>query len=355
MTRVAVIPPAAALAGNALFEGRRLGAGAHSPNVHWMDGFRAVRRRGAALGIAFATHDLLPIDQADIVMHMSVPDPRQAAELRRAYPHVKAVLVLLETALGAAYTFNPKNHDAFDAVLTYDDRLVDGRKYFPIRPRAYDRSRIQTGLPFAERNLGCLVGTNRPFRRRTGLGLLSKGWRLSAHDWLDYVLCPGQLIKYRSAVGRAAARRYADTFHIYGEGWDDDPATREACRGIPTESPLTYAGRYRYYMAFENHSGEHSLISERIWDALWADSVPVYFGNTRIDRHVPPTCFVDARAFGSPDALLAGLAGTDEGTWEKQRQAGRAFIQGADVAHYLPDAFADEFLVPILALAGAGR
>lgn len=104
-------------------------------------------------------------------------------------------------------------------------------------------------------------------------------------------------------------------------------------------------------MAFENHSSDHSLISERIWDALWADSVPVYIGNTRIDRHVPASCFVDARAYASPEALLDALAQADEGTWEAQRQAGRSFLLGPGIEPYLPDAFAEEFLVPILALA----
>lgn len=352
MTRVSVIPPVPGLAANALFEGRRVDSGPHSPNTHWMDGFAAARRQATGLGIELATSDVLPVDEADILVDMAFSDPRMAAERKRKKPGLKTVLVLFETALGAAYTFNPRNHDAFDAVLTYDERLVDNRKYFLMLPRAYDRARIRTGLPFSERRAACLVGTNRAFRRRSGLTLWARGWRLSWRDWMDYVFCPGQLITYRTSVGRSAARRGHGLVDIYGEGWGDDPAMRAVCRGIPVESTLSYAGRYRYYMAFENHSGDHSLISERIWDALWADTVPVYAGNTRIGRYVPASCFVDARAYASPEDLLQSLAEADESTWLAKRQAGREFINGPGVEPYLPDAFAEEFLRPILSLAG---
>lgn len=356
MTKVAVIPPAPALAGNALFEGRRLDSGAHSPNSHWMDGFAAVRRLAASRGIEMATHDLLPVDRADVVVHMAFPaDPRAVAEQKRRHPQLKAVLVLIETAMGARYSFNPRNHAGFDAIITYDERIVDHRRYFPMRPRAYDRDRIRHGLPFHDRRVGCLVGTNRSLRRRSGVGVIARGWRMSWRDWADYTFCPGQLIDYRSNVGRLCAAAGPGVFDLYGEGWELHPETRGACLGIPAGATIDYIGRYRFYMAFENHTGEHSLISERVWDALWGDAVPVYRGNTRLERHIPRDAFVDADAFASPAALLQRLVAVTEEEWTAMRRAGRAFITGRGVEPFLPEAFAEEFLRPIAALAAAPR
>lgn len=356
MTKVAVIPPAPALAGNALFEGRRLDSGAHAPNSHWMDGFAAVRQLADAQGIEMATDDILPVERADVVVHMAFPaDPHLVVGQKRRHPGLKAVLVLIETAMGARYTFNPRNHDAFDAIITYDERLVDGRRYFPMRPRAYDRDRIRQGLPFSERRVGCLVGTNRPLRRRSGLGVIGRGWWMSRRDWADYVFCPGHLIDYRAEVGRLCASAGPGIFDLYGDGWDSDPATRAACLGIPAGATIDYIGRYRFYMAFENHTGAHSLISERIWDALWGDAVPVYRGNTRLDRHIPREAFVDAGAFASPAALMQRLVTMSEAEWTALRQAGREFITGSAVEPFLPYAFAGEFLQPIAALAAAAR
>ena len=121
-----------------------------------------MRKKTREFKLLMATDDILSIEEADIAIHMQQPNaPADIAEQKEKNPNLKTVLVLMETALGAQYTFNPRNHVGFDAVITYDSRLVDHRKYFPMRPRAYYRERIKTGLPFDQRRVGCLVGTNR--------------------------------------------------------------------------------------------------------------------------------------------------------------------------------------------------
>jgi hypothetical protein len=199
---VSVVPPTPGFRDNALFNGRRNDAGSHSPNVHWMDGFAAAAQLAPRYGLRLATDDLLAPADADVVVQMSPPtSPKAMTAFRQAHPDTAAVLVLLETALGAAYQFNPANHRGFDAVITYDDRLVDHERYFPMRPRAYYCDRIRTGLAFDDRKIGCLVGTHRRLTHRTGLGAMYRGWRFSGRDWWDYFSCPGELITYRGAVG----------------------------------------------------------------------------------------------------------------------------------------------------------
>lgn len=351
--KVSVIPLTPDLAGNALFEGRRLGAGAQSPNIHWMDGFSELYKKARARNIVLATDDILPIEDADVVVFMRQPNsPADIVQLKKKHPNLKTIFVLFETTLGAQYSFNPRNHQGFDAVITQDDRLVDHRKYFPMRPRAYYRDRIKTGLPFEQRRVGCLVGTNRKMTYRSGIITQKKGWYFSWSDWFDYVFCPGQLITYRSEVGRLCAQYPAGTFDIFGEGWDLQAETRQACLGIPKVSTIEYCGNYRYYFAFENHSSEHSVVSERIWDALWGDAVPVYYGNKNLRRFIPAECFIDASEFRSPKEMLEYLAKAPESEWRPYREAGRAFVRGSQVEKHLPDAFADEILQPILAVSG---
>src|SRR5207244_2637708 len=83
------------------------------------------------------------------------------------YPKQKIVLVLYETSLGARYAFSPANHKGYDAVFTYMNTLVDGTRYYFLPPRAFYRHRITVGLPYEQRRIGCLVGTNRRFRYRS--------------------------------------------------------------------------------------------------------------------------------------------------------------------------------------------
>lgn len=353
--RVSVIPPWQGLEQNALFEGRRAPGNAHSPNVHWLDGFAEVSRRAAECGLSFQTADLLPPAQADVVVYLSQPEsPEAVAGLKRRHPGLKAVLVTFETSLGARYTFNPANHRPYDAIMTYKRALIDHKRYFPLPPRAYYRERLRTGLPFGERRVACLVGTNRPFRYRSGLFTAIKGWRFSPRDWFDYAVCPGELISYRTKLGRECATYEPGIFDIYGEGWDTVPEVARVCRGIPAESTLTYIGRYRYYFALENHSDEDSLISERVWDALWGDAVPVYHGSRRLADFVPRECFVDASAFRHPRELLKWLCDAPEQVWQRHLDAGRAFVRGSGVEGYLPDRFARHFLAVIRRVAEQG-
>ena len=352
--KVSVIPPTPAFRGNALFESRRQDKGAHSPNGHWMDCYAAVYQRAPALNIVLGTDDVLPISEADVVIYMAQPQsPHDVLEQKRRYPGLKAIFAYVETSLGARYVFNPQNHNGFDAVITYNDSIVDNQKYFPMRPRAYYRDRIRTGLPFEQRRVGCLVGTNRKMRYRSGLFTMRSGWKFSFRDWTDYVFCPGQLISYRSRVGSACAQYEAGTFDIFGEGWEMLPETRHIFRGVPTESTLDYIGHYRYYFAFENHASDCGLISERIWDALWGDSVPVYLGHSGLHRYVPRECFIDASQFETPKQMLDCLCRLPMDAWSKYREAGREFIRGKAIEPFLPEAFAEEFLWPITAIAQA--
>lgn len=349
-----MVPPHEGFAENALFEGRRSDNGSHGPNDHWMDYLIEVRAQAAQFNIRMDTADVLPIEAADIVVYMRQPaSPKAIAELKTRHPGIRMVLVLCETALGGRYSFNPSNHGGFDAIITYDDRLVDHDRYFPLRPRAYYRDGIREGAPYEQRRTGCFVATYRQFVHRSGIFAITKGWHFSWSDWWDYVFSPGELIRYRSILGEAIAQYRQGEFDLYGEGWELLPVTRGRCLGIPNKSTLDYIGNYRYYFAIENHTGPHSLISERIWDALWGDAVPVYYGNHNIAQYIPTECFIDARRFEKPMDLLRWLDNVSRTEWTQCREAGREFIRGELVERFLPQASAADLLTPILKLANS--
>jgi hypothetical protein len=89
-----------------------------------------------------------------------------------------------------------------------------------------------------------------------------------------------------------------------------------------------------------------------VWDALWGDTVPVYLGHTGLDQFVPRECYIDARQFKDPKEMLDCLLHLPESTWTKYRTAGREFIHSEAVEKFLPDAFAEEFVRRVAAIAG---
>lgn len=350
--RVAVIPPTPAFNRNALFESRRLDHSSHSPNTHWMDCFAAVYEKGKELNVLFGTVNVISRQDADVLIYMTQPiSPRDVMSSRQRYPKQKVILVMYETSLGARYASNPKNHLGYDAIITYVDKYVDDKRYFFLHPRAFFRDRITRGLPFEERRMACLVGTNRKMRYRTGVVAMRNGWRFSFTDWIDYAFCPGELITLRSEVGRMCAKYRDRGFDVFGEGWDLLPETRYVCQGVPGQCVLEYIGNYRYYFAFENHSSACSLISERVWDALWGDTVPLYLGNTKLSEFIPSECYIDGRQFQSAGEMLDCICDMPEKIWRQYHSAGREFIHSDAVNKFLPEAFAERFVHRVAAIA----
>src|SRR5438067_2221414 len=136
--KVAVIPPWAGLENNALFESRWLVQGPHSPNTHWLDCFAAILKAGKAKNIVFGTADVIPTIDADVLIYMRQPDsPNDVIKHKLRHPSQKTILLMYETSLGARYASNPQNHRGYDAVFTYVKRLVDGKRYFYLPPRAF--------------------------------------------------------------------------------------------------------------------------------------------------------------------------------------------------------------------------
>ena len=100
-------------------------------------------------------------------------------------------------------------------------------------------------------------------------------------------------------------------FDLYGFDWDKTPRhpfyfhygkyVRRSWRGqIPDK--LKVMSEYKFSIVFENDINP-GWISEKIFDALAAGSIPVYLGAPDIEKAVPSDCFIDFRKFGDYQKL----------------------------------------------------
>lgn len=73
------------------------------------------------------------------------------------------------------------------------------------------------------------------------------------------------------------------------------------------EAKLALIGQYRFTLAFEN-AVEPDYVTEKLYDALTAGSVPVYLGAPNVAEFAPaPRCYIDTARFAGPAALAAYL------------------------------------------------
>jgi len=223
--------------------------------------------------------------------------------------------------------WDPATHERFDTILTWNDRYVDRRKFHKFCwPVTQYFPRVES-VPFARKKLLVSISAN----------------KLSDH--------PQDLYRERRAAIRHFERAAPDEFDLFGVGWDvpGEPGFPSYRGTVPHKWDLF--PRYRFALCYENMRDEPGWITEKIFDCMRADCVPIYWGAANIEAYVDPGAFVDRRRFQSYDELERFLREMPEAEYERHRDAIRAYLGSAAFARFLSPAFA-ESVMGALALAG---
>lgn len=72
-----------------------------------------------------------------------------------------------------------------------------------------------------------------------------------------------------------------------------------------------FLSRYKFTIAFEN-SSHPGYTTEKIFEALVADTVPIYWGNPLVGRDFNPRCFVNCHDFDSFEAVVQRVREIDQ-------------------------------------------
>ena len=335
--------------GNKLFDAERartLGCGLE-PQVR-------LRQAGIERGYEIDTWDIWPIETAHIILFQDLPRRRsELIDVRRRAPGAKLVLMIVESPLARTYAFIRDNHDMFDAIVTYDQRLCDGDRYCRYYLPGVPRTAPPRSVPFGGRRPLVMVNTNSYAgilaHRQSGglsglpfLGCRFRGWKVPLKTWLR--LSNGEQYSHRRRIARLAEKDFPDVLDMYGQGWQGErmswshrfvrnrPFWNAKGRLLGRKTDLLT--NYRFTLAFENFAGNFGYISEKLFDALYSGSVPVYLGDDRITDHVPPECFVDARQFRSDREILEFVRDCPKAKWMELREAGEEFLRGPGIKKF---------------------
>jgi len=356
-TKVSIVPNGSSFLNNQLFSLDSL-SGSHAGNGHWMYPFKALRIEALKENIQMDTCDILCPKDADIVIFMELPSsPTDITILKNQAPHLKIIFMPIETPLGRRYIFNKDNHEQFDAILTYNHLLKGESRYFHFHLPVADLSFRRLGRTFSTRKPACMISSNSYLKLKSGLNVSRSGWRFSIHDRLDYIFNFGALAFEKRRLVRAFERYSDGALEVYGQGWDDHPKgligkllvrnTFASVKGVLESNKLEALGSYKFNICYENCESDCGYLSEKIFDALYGDTVPVYLGNRSIEKYIPKECFVDARKFRDHMELVDFICNCTEGEWLRYRKAGQEFLQSTLMQKFLPSSFIKDVLAPI--------
>jgi hypothetical protein len=323
--------------------------------------FSAWKEKALALGIQIDTWDQAPLGSCDLLWLLDLSASRKEFEQIRSQlrPRASIILQVFESPAIAPFGLISANRKHVSAVVTYElpNASPASSKLFHYHLPVPIVWPVKNP-PFSERKGLLMCYSNRVSGfwaiRQPGLaglpffGRMLAGWECPLS--LVKELSHGDLYGERRAIAREAERYMPDFLDVFGGGWNREqiswcplyPNRPYRCwRGKANVSKHELSAEYRFVMAYENFRGRRGYISEKIFDALQAGSVPVYLGEERIAEFVPREAFVDARNFRTRRELLAYLQSCPEPEWEKMREAGQKFLPSAALRSFTDEAFAE--------------
>lgn len=126
---------------------------------------------------------------------------------------------------------------------------------------------------------------------------------------------------------------------LYGRGWEKwwSPKSmwpaywknRKALISIhrgSCRSKIETLSQYRFCLCFENMAMK-GYVTEKIFDCLYAGTIPLYLGAKDIEDLIPSDAYVDCRRFGSWNEMRDAAMKMTAQEIQAMREAGRAFLE----------------------------
>ncbi len=232
-----------------------------------------------------------------------------------AVPKEKMVLFLWEPPTVEGEGYDPEVQKLFSKIYTWDDDLVDGRKFFKFHYPELREKRAEL-VPFEEKKLCTMVAT-----------------RLSSKH-------PKQLYSEREK----AIRFFEDKpglFDLFGRGWEKKRFSN--WKGTIADKIETIKN-YKFSICYENMRDVKGYITEKIFDCFAAHNVPVYWGASNVTDYIPKGCFIDRREFKDEAELFSFLQGMSKEEYEGYLQRISLFLESDAAKLFSIDHFIETFL-----------
>lgn len=156
--------------------------------------------------------------------------------------------------------------------------------------------------------------------------------------------CGGE--NYRKRIEALSALSQYQAIDLYGRNWGERwrrsslwlPYWRhrkkimEVYRGS-CQSKYQMLSRYTFSLCIENMEMD-GYCTEKLFDCLYAGTVPLYLGSKKIEHDLPKNIFIDCRGFGSWKELWDYARALPQPEIRSLREAGRAFVQSNEFKKY---------------------
>ena len=289
-------------------------------------------------GHQVCTIDMAPLENFDAVVFLEYPGVfnKYFRELKSKYPKIPLYLVLVEPDTIRPANWKLENHKAFKKIFSWNTSIADGERYiwlnWPTKIEIVEN-------PVHDKSKFCTLIASNKFSN-INKELYSE--RRRAINWFE--------------------KNDPNNFDLYGVGWDRiylDLLGRanfvldriyRTIKYYPTINRYSsYRGalknkrdilrQYKFAICYENAIGD-GFITEKIFDCLMADVVPVYLGAPDVEKLIPKDVFIDRRDFKNYQELSDFLQKISNSEYQGYLLSMKKFLLSEKVAPWTPKYYA---------------
>ncbi len=224
-------------------------------------------------------YDLIQVDSfnnlKDAHLIVAFDFPQSDVQYLEQCPIEKRILYLLEPPAVRPDNYDKKNHEMFSKVYTWNDDLVDNKKYFKFYYPVY-KPIINEKIDFDAKKLCILILSNKHSGQQ------------------------GEIYSERKKLIDFFEDRYEADFDFYGMLWDKN--LFKNYKGY-ADSKVEKMKNYKFCIAYENSKTVKGYVTEKIFDCFRSGCVPIYWGTPNILEYVPENCFVNRAKFKNNQEL----------------------------------------------------
>lgn len=254
-------------------------------------------------------------------------------------------LITFESPIIKPDNYNTKNHKYFKKIFTWEDNLVDNKKYFKINYSHKIPEKPDLNAQKKEK-LCAIIASNK-----------------FAHN-------ANELYSERRNAIRWFENSHPENFDLYGVGWDRYNFYGEffgiklarlnrirfltkllaphypSYKGGVKSKNETYKD-YKFSICYENAKDFNGYITEKIFDCFMAGCVPVYLGASNITQHIPADCFIDKRKFKTYEELYKYIKNMPDEEYIKYLNAIENFLKSGKSYPFSAEYFSNTLIKEI--------
>lgn len=308
--------------------------------------FFLLHQRLRAAGHAASTIDSDALEKFDAVVFVDFPGMRNKYLKKLIGRQKNLYLIVCESPAVNSANLNLKNHAYFKKIFTWQDELVDNKKYFKLN---YSHNLPeQFRIDAAKKEKLCTLIASHKFNRH-----------------------PAQLSSERIKAIRWFESNHPQDFDLYGMNWDRYDFGGEflgiklarlnrlsfltkllapsypSYRGKIASKKAVYE-KYQFSICYENVRNFKGYITEKIFDCFLGGCIPVYLGADNIADHIPADAFIDKRKFANYEALYQYIAHMPRDEYEKYLRAIEYFITSKKAYPFTAEYFVQTLMREII-------